>query len=42
MHPRGDQSTAVAIVYTINKVPDVEATFALLSAVRERLAPEAR
>jgi len=40
MRPRGDQSTAIEIVYTIDKVPDEEATFALLSAVRERLALE--
>jgi hypothetical protein len=42
MHPRGDQSTAVEITYTIDKVPDEDAGFALLNAVRERLALEAR
>jgi len=42
MRPRGDQSTAVEIAYTIDKVPDEEASFALLSVVRERLALQGR
>ena len=42
MHTRGDQSTAIEIAYSIDKVPDEEASFALLTAVRERLALQAR
>ena len=42
MRPRGDQSTAIEIAYTIDQVPDEEASFALLHAVRERLALQAR
>ena len=42
MHPRSDQSTAVEIAYTTDKVPDEEASFALLRAVQERLAQESR
>jgi hypothetical protein len=42
MRPRGDQSTAIEIAYSIDKVPDEEASFALLTAVRERLALQAR
>ena len=42
MRPRGEQTTAVEIVYSIDKVSDVDASFALLSAVRERLALESR
>ncbi|MGH7409945.1 MAG: hypothetical protein ACREJ6_02630, partial [Candidatus Methylomirabilis sp.] len=37
MKPRGDQSTLIEIVYLIDKVPDEEAGFALLNAVRDRL-----
>ena len=42
MRPRGEQSTAIEIVYTIDKVPDEEAGFALVGAVRERLGQQAR
>ncbi len=42
MRPRGDQSTTIEIAYSIDKVPDEEASFALLRAVRERLAQQAR
>jgi len=42
MKPRGDQSTMVEIVYTIDKVPDHEASFALINAVRDRLARSSR
>ncbi len=42
MRPRGDQSTAIEIAYSIDKVPDEDASFALLRAVRERLALQAR
>ena len=42
MKPRGDQSTMVEIVYTIDKVPDHEASFALINAVRDRLTRSGR
>jgi len=42
MKPRGDQSTVVEIVYFIDKVPDEEASFVLLNAVRDRLARRGR
>ena len=42
MSPRGDQSTVIEIIYLIDKVPDAEAGFALLNAVRERLAARNR
>lgn len=42
MRPRGDQSTIIEIIYLIDKVPDPEAGFALLNAVRERLAARNR
>ena len=42
MQPRGERSTAIEIVYTIDKVPDEEAGFALIGAVRERLAQQGR
>ena len=42
MRPRGDQSTIIEIVYLIDKIPDEEAGFALLNAVRERLAARNR
>lgn len=42
MKPRGDQSTMVEIVYTIDKVPDHEASFALINAVRDRLTKSGR
>ena len=38
MKPRGDQSTLIEIVYVVDKVPDEEAGFTLLNAVRDRLA----
>ena len=38
MKPRGDQATMIEIVYLIDKVPDEEASFTLLNAVRDRLA----
>lgn len=38
MHPRDDQSTVIEIAYLIDRIPDEEASFALLNAVRERLA----
>ncbi len=37
MKPRGDQSTLIEIVYLVDKVPDEEAGFTLLNAVRDRL-----
>ncbi len=42
MQPRGDRSTAIEIVYTIDKVPDEEGGFALVGAVRERLGQQGR
>ena len=42
MQPRGDKSTAIEIRYTTDKVQDEDAGFALLNAVRERLAQEGR
>jgi hypothetical protein len=42
MQPRGDKSTAIEIRYTIDKLPDEDAGFALINAVRERLALEGR
>ena len=42
MRPRSDRSTAVEIVYTIDKVADEDEGFALINAVRERLALEGR
>ena len=42
MRPRSDRSTAVEIVYTIDKVADEDQGFALINAVRERLALEGR
>jgi hypothetical protein len=42
MRPRGDQSTIIEIIYLIDKIPDAEAGFALLNAVRERLAARNR
>ena len=42
MTPRGDQSTVIEVVYLIDKIPDEEASFALLNAVRERLAKKGR
>ena len=42
MRPRGDQSTNIEIIYLIDKIPDAEAGFALLNAVRERLAARNR
>ncbi len=42
MQPRGERSTAIEIVYTIDKVPDEEAGFALIGAVRERLGQQGR
>jgi hypothetical protein len=42
MSPRGDQSTVIEIIYLIDKIPDAEAGFALLNAVRERLAARNR
>ena len=42
MQPRGERSTAIEIVYTIDKVPDEEAGFALVGTVRERLAQQGR
>jgi hypothetical protein len=42
MRPQSDQSTAIEIVYTLDKVPDEEAAFALLGEVRERLALQGR
>ena len=42
MRPRGDQSTVIEIIYLIDKIPDAEAGFALLNAVRERLAARNR
>ncbi len=38
MRSRGDQSTAIEIRYTTDKVADEEAAFALFNFVRERLA----
>lgn len=38
LKPRGDQSTVVEIVYLIDKIPDEEASFALINTARERLA----
>ena len=38
MKPPGDQSTLVEIVYLIDKVPDEEAGYTLLNAVRDRLS----
>ena len=38
MSPRGDQLTVIEIIYLIDKIPDAEAGFALLNAVRDRLA----
>jgi hypothetical protein len=38
MKPRGEDSTLIEIVYTIDKVPDEEAGFAMINAVRDRLA----
>lgn len=40
MRPRDDQATVIEIRYTIDKVADEEAGFALIGAVRERLALE--
>lgn len=37
MHPRTEQSTTIEIGYSIDKVVDEEAAFALFNAVRERL-----
>lgn len=42
MKPRGDHSTVVEIVYLIDKVPDEEASFVLINAVRDRLARRGR
>jgi len=42
MRPRGDQSTIIEIIYLIDKIPDAEAGFALLNAVRDRLAARNR
>ncbi len=42
MQPRGERSTAIEIVYTIDKVPDEEGGFALVGAVRERLGQQGR
>ena len=42
MRPRGDQSTIIEIIYLIDKIPDAEAGFALLNAVRDRLAARDR
>jgi hypothetical protein len=42
MRPRGERSTTIEIVYTIDKVPDEVAGFALVGAVRERLGLQAR
>ena len=42
MRPRGDQSTIIEIIYLVDKIPDAEAGFALLNAVRERLAARNR
>ena len=42
MSPRGDQSTVIEIIYLVDKIPDAEAGFALLNAVRERLAAKNR
>ena len=42
MRPRGDQSTIIEIIYLIDKIPDADAGFALLNAVRERLAARNR
>ena len=42
MQPRGERSTAIEIVYTVDKVPDEEAGFALIGAVRERLGQQGR
>jgi len=42
MHPRGDRSTVVEIVYVIDKVVDEEATFGVLNAIRDRLARSSR
>jgi hypothetical protein len=42
MRPRGDQSTIIEIIYLIDKIPDAEAGYALLNAVRERLAARNR
>ncbi len=38
MKPRGDESTVVEIIYLIDKIQDDEASFALITAVRDRLA----
>ncbi|MGH7427186.1 MAG: hypothetical protein ACREJ4_02295 [Candidatus Methylomirabilaceae bacterium] len=37
MKPRGEESTVIEVVYTIDKVPDEEASFALINTVRHRL-----
>jgi hypothetical protein len=42
MSPRGDQSTVIEIIYLIDQIPDAETGFALLNAVRERLAARNR
>jgi hypothetical protein len=42
MRPRGDQSTVVEITYLIDKIPEPEAAYALLNAVRQRLAARNR
>jgi hypothetical protein len=38
MRPRGDRSTIVEVVYLIDKIPEEEAGFMILNAVRDRLA----
>ena len=42
MRPRDDQSSVIEIVYLIDKIPDEEASFALLNSVRERLTRRER
>ena len=42
MRPRGDQSTIIEIIYLIDKIPDEQSGFAMLNAVRERLAARNR
>ena len=42
LRPRGDLSTVVEIIYLIDKIPDAEAGYALLNAVRQRLAARNR